>query len=92
MCCCGVRHRNLNVVNMPLGPGKHPFMKTPQYVFFFRLLPRVAVHRGNGSTMKSRLRAGGLEIRVSAFMSTPMKAEVQCAGQGIRLALGCCAT
>jgi CRP-like cAMP-binding protein len=79
-------------VNMPLGQVLYLSGETPQYVFF----PTTAVVSllyiaENGST--SEIAVVGREglVGISAFMgggSTPSRAEVQCAGQGIRLGIG----
>ncbi len=79
-------------VNMPLGQVLYLSGETPQHVFF----PTTAVVSllyvsENGST--SEIAVVGREgmVGISVFMgggSTPSRAEVQCAGQGVRLGIG----
>jgi len=82
----------LEWVNMPLGQVLYVSGETPQHIYF----PTTAVVSllfvsENGST--SEIAVVGREglVGVSVFMgggSTPSSAEVQCAGQGVRMDAG----
>jgi CRP-like cAMP-binding protein len=79
----------LERVDMPLGQVLYVSGETPQHVFFpITAVVSLLYFSENGST--SEIAVVGREglVGVSVFMgggSTPSRAEVQCAGQGIRL-------
>ena len=83
---------HLEWVNMPLGQVLFASGETPQYVFFpTTSMVSLLYVAENGST--SEVAVVGREglVGISVFMSggsTPRRAEVQCAGQGIRLDAG----
>ena len=79
-------------VSMPLGQVLYRSGETPQYVFF----PTTAVVSllyvsENGSTSEIAIVGREGLVGISVFMgggSTPSRAEVQCAGSGVRLGIG----
>lgn len=83
---------HLEWVDMPLGQVLYMSGEAPQYVFF----PTTAIVSllyvsENGSTSATAVVGRDGLVGISSFMggnSTPSRAEVQCAGQGVRLDAG----